>query len=149
MSIPSFASLTVDEQHLLFKAPALVAVLVAGADEQIDEKEEALAQKLVSYRTFTSETQLHDYYEVVNEQFETALGEAMQAWKANGGNGHLSSMLAGVNPILPKLDAAYAKLLKDSWRSYARKVAEASGGFLGMGSVSKEELQVVDLPMIE
>lgn len=149
MSIPSFASLTSEEQHLLFRVPALVAVLVAGADDNIDKKEEALAEKLVGYRTFTEDHQLHNYYEQIHVEFDADLKEALAAWHSKGGNDYISAELAKVNDITPKLEAAYAELLKNSWRTYARKVAEASGGFLGFGSVSKDELQVVDLPMIK
>ena len=61
----------------------------------------------------------------------------------------ISGELAQLNSITPKLEASYADLLKDSWRSLAKKVAEADGGFVGFGSISKEESALIDLPMIE
>jgi hypothetical protein len=148
MAIPYFSPLASEEQELLFQTPALVVVLIAGADHDIDEKEEALARKLVGYRTFTSDERLHAYYELVHDRFENDLKSLLQNWKAGEGEEQMSEILSQLNAVLPKIDETHARLLKESWRSLARKVAEASGGLLGFGSVNKDELKLVDLPMI-
>lgn len=148
MPIKYFSDLNESEVNLLLKAPALITILIAGADNDIDDKEKSLGEKLVNYRTFTSDTKLHEYYEEVNENFESQLSTMIDNWKPGSGK-EISNDLAGLNAILPKLDATYADLLKASWRSLAKKVAEADGGFVGFGSISKEESQLIDLSMIE
>ena len=57
--------------------------------------------------------------------------------------------LAQLNHVLPKIDAAFAKALYGSIRDIARKIAESSGGLLGIKSVGQEEAQYVNLPMIK
>ncbi len=148
MPIKYFSDLSEAEVALLLKAPALITLLIAGADDDIDSKEKSLGEKIVNYRTFTSDTRLHEYYEEVNSDFATKLEEMISAWKP-GSTEAISEELSGLNAITPKLEASYVDLLKQSWRSLAKKVAEADGGFLGMGSINKEEVALIDLPMIE
>ncbi|MEM6804020.1 MAG: hypothetical protein AAF696_21625 [Bacteroidota bacterium] len=148
MSIKYFSDLSEVEVELLLKAPALITLLIAGADNDIDSKEKSLGEKLVNYRTFTSDTRLHEYYEAVNSGFAVKLDLLISAWKPNSTE-DISQELAGLNAIMPKLESSYADLLKESWRSLAKKVAEADGGFLGMGGINKEEVVLIDLPMIE
>lgn len=148
MSNKYFSDLNESEINLLLKAPALVTLLIAGADNDIDDKEKSLGEKLVNYRTFTSDTKLHEYYEEVNQGFETQLSALIDAWKPGSGS-EIATELSSLNPILSKLDATYADMLKASWRSLAKKVAEADGGFVGFGSISKEESQLIGLSMIE
>lgn len=53
-----------------------------------------------------------------------------------------------LNEVLALVDGLYAKALLKSWKSLAREVAGASGGFLGMLNVSYEEEHLLDLAMI-
>ena len=149
MTINYFEGLNEIETELLLKTPALVTILVAGADEKIDKKEKNWANKLVKYRTFTSDVKLHQYYEAVLARFEQDLQDLEDGWKSETSEEKISGMLSGLNTILPKIDEEYAALLKDSWKSLAEKVAEASGGLLGFGSVDENELRLIDLPMID
>jgi len=148
MSIQAFQALSSDESEKLLKAPAVVAVLIAGADQRIDKREENWASKLVHYRTFTAEDELQSYYEAVADRFEADLTQLTADWQPAQQQA-LSSYLADTKPIVAKLDPRYAKLLKQSWRTLARQVAEASGGLVGFGAVDSNERAVVDLPMID
>ncbi|MEZ4776834.1 MAG: hypothetical protein R3D00_26905 [Bacteroidia bacterium] len=148
MAIKQFSNLTEQESALLTNAPALITVLIAGADNDISKKETDWAGKLVHYRTFTSEPKLQNYYEAVKEGFESSLDALIDGWNENS-EALITGELAGVNSILPKIDPEYATLLKESWRSLAQKVAEASGGLLGFGSVDEAEKRLVSLPMIK
>ncbi|MEL6589772.1 MAG: hypothetical protein AAFP02_00190 [Bacteroidota bacterium] len=149
MAIKYFSALSSEEVSQLIEAPAIVAVLIAGADENIDKKEKSWATRLVHYRTFTSDPKLHEYYESVNERFEGHLDNLVANWAPTTSEAELSAKVAALNPILAKLDSEYADLLRESWRSMARKVAEASGGLVGIGSINKEEARLVDLPMLD
>lgn len=150
MPIPAFDHLTEDERIRLINAPAYVTVLIAGADENIDRREKLSAAKLVHYRTFTSDPLLHDYYESVNESFEEALNGLISLYEdgIDSGGKAVSDELSLLNPILEKLDPPVKMKLVDTWRSLAKKVAEASGGLLGYGSINMEERSLITLPML-
>lgn len=143
--LSSISSLSEDDQALLHKAPAVVTVLIAGADKDIDKKEEMRARKLVNYRTFTSDIFLHDFYESANDSFEGTMAELLAAWSPETGLQAMSNILGEIGAILAKLPSDHAEALKSSLRSLATKVAEADGGFLHMGGVSAEERALLDL----
>ncbi len=136
------------EVYFLVKCPALVTVLIAGADKQIDKSEKNGAFKLVHYRTFTSDPLLNEYYRRVEEHFEENLSELLEKWNPSDTQEFLSQELATAEPILEKLDDEYAEMIKKSWRSLAKKVAEASGGIMGFGSINAAEQHLIDLPML-
>ncbi|MEL6135281.1 MAG: hypothetical protein AAFR59_18140 [Bacteroidota bacterium] len=148
MAISFFGGLTEQEQNQLLLAPSMVTVLVAGADQNIDKKEKDWATKLVQFRTFTSHTKLHDYYEAVDARFSQDLESLTANWNAETTETHLTTELGKVGEILPKIDASIASELRDSLRSLAGHVAKASGGFLGMGGVDGDEARIMKLEML-
>lgn len=150
ITIQYFSGLSEQEAEILLKVPARITVLVAGADGNIANGEIEMGEKLVNYRTFTSEVILHNYYEAVKVTMEDDLNEAVDAY-VDGPVETLNQLiedLKQVNPILPKLDAEYRKVLVDSWRSLAKKVAESQGGLFGYGSIDEAERKLISLPMI-
>ena len=149
MSIPQFSTLTEEEIHQLLLAPAIVTVLIAGADKDIDKKEINWAAKVVNYRTFTSEAELSAYYQVVNDDFKAELDEVLESWSADASEEQLVSQLAALKPILAKLEPNYSNLLKASWRSLAEHIAKSDGGVLGFGSVNFAEKQLIGLSMLD
>lgn len=149
MAFNYFSQLTPEERDQLLHAPAIVTVLIAGADEDIDRKEKGWAERLIHYRTFTSDPRLHDYYVEVNEIFVEQLDSLIASWKPQETEAQLTAKLSVLKDILVKLDPEFADLLKESWRSMAKKVAEASGGLVGFGSVNKKEAALLDLPMLD
>ena len=147
--LASLRTLSEEDQELLYQAPAIVTVLVAGADQHIDQREQALAQKLVNYRTFTADSILHDYYEEANSRFEGSLQELMAAWSPETGQRAMSQLLEEVGEVLLQLPEDHSEALKESLRSFAKKVAEADGGFLHMGGISAAERSVLDLKELD
>ncbi len=148
MSIQAFQALSSDEAEKLLKAPAVIAILIAGADQRIDKREETWASKLVHYRSFKAEAELQPYYQAVAERFEADLSQLSAEWQPAQQQA-LASYLADTKSIVAKLDSRYTKLLKQSWRTMARQVAEASGGLIGFGAVDNHERALVDLPMLD
>ncbi|MEO0585246.1 MAG: hypothetical protein AAF135_23735 [Bacteroidota bacterium] len=148
MAISFFSGLTEQEQNQLLLAPSMVTVLVAGADQNIDKKEKDWATKLVQFRTFTSDTTLHDYYEAVDARFAQDLETLTANWDATSTEGQLAEELGKVGEILPKLGSEVANELRESLRSLAQHVAKASGGFLGMGGIDSRESSVMKLEML-
>ncbi|GAB4429091.1 MAG: hypothetical protein OHK0039_47690 [Bacteroidia bacterium] len=147
MAIKYFATLAESEVGELLKAPARITVLISAADGTVHSKETEWARKLVGYRAFTAHVKLHDYYEAVQTHFDAELQQLIAHWSGES-TALISGQLADLQPILAKLEPEVADLLRESWRSLARRVAEAEGGLLGFGTVNKEEQSLVDLPMI-
>ncbi len=149
--IEQFAGLSQDEQQLMGDAVALVTLLIAGADGNIDSQELEWSKKLTEIRSYSADSHTDEYYQKVGETFEGRLNglllELPQDTEAR--QAEITSRLTGLNDILPKLEFNFGHHLYKSLTSFAQHVAKASGGFLGIGSVSKEEAELISLPMIE
>ncbi len=148
--IKHFEGISESEFNALLKAPAQITVLIAAADGNIAKSELNAGNKLVGYRTFTSEAILQKYYEVVNEQFESDLHEILvqiDTQPTESLNGIIAA-LGATTAILAKLDASFAHTLLNSWQSLATKVAESHGGLFGFATIDEAERKLISLPMI-
>lgn len=151
MTIKEFHNLSEAEVALMNKMPALVTLLIAGADDKVDDEEKKWAAAVVNYRRITGEELLFDYYENVEDSFEMQLLDMIKEYP----QGHeertkiLVEEIASVNSVLPKINEKYAHTLVNSWQSLAKQVAKASGGFLGFNTVSKQEEEFLGLDMIK
>ena len=150
MTVKELAHLTEDERELVLQAPALISVLIGGADSNFDEKEMEHAVKAVTYRSLQGEPLLYNYYKKVELSFESVMLHFTQKYEgdANDRAKAINAELAKLNDILPKLDDRYAHVLVENWRSFAKGIAKASGGFLGYHQISMDESHVVELEMI-
>lgn len=151
-TIKALERLSPEEQAFMIKVPALIAVLIGGADDDFDEKERALAEKLTRYKAHThhDEQMLVPYFTAVHEHFETQLDNLMHHYPASASlrNPMIAKELESLNSILPKLNRDFAIAFYRSMRSMARRVAESSGGVLGFFAVGKEEHKWMELDMI-
>jgi hypothetical protein len=150
MEIKEFQQLSSGEQQQLLKAPALITVLIAAADGKVDKKETEWASKVIGYRDSVGDEDLFDYYHAVAENYQTQVNDLLAS---TSGNQQLIATitddLTAVGSTLGKLNKTYADKLYDSWKSFAKQVAKASGGFLGFGDISEQEKQLMDLHMIK
>lgn len=144
-------NLSIPEQQLLIATPVLISILIAGADEEIDQKEQQWSSKLVQFRTSAGDPLLMEYYQEVDQVFETLLSNYLKVSGATATErtNNLSAELKRLNDVLPKLEREYAEALLRSWKDFAKKVAEASGGFLGFAKISPEEEALIGLPMLD
>jgi hypothetical protein len=105
-------------------------VEVAWADGEVHEKERAAVLKAAEERGITAGTANHDLLEswlkVKPER------ELMDVWKAYA------------HALHENLDPDICDALQDRMVSRARAVAEAAGGFLGIGAVSEAEQAILD-----
>jgi hypothetical protein len=145
----TFNILTNEDKSLLMQAPVLVCLLVAGADDKIDKKEllgflyhindishtSSLPQEFYSEMLADIENRLFDVYESLPERTEKR-------------NSVIVKQLTQLNNILPKLEKEFALAYYKSLKDIARKIAKSSGGIIGLGAISEEEKQFVELPMI-
>ena len=148
--IPAFDKLTDPEIELMFKAPFLICILIAGADGQVDRKEIRSAIELATKKQKKSNMVLADYYHAVGEDFEDKFMIVLQNYpaKPDERNRLITEELSRLNSTLPKLDKAFASAFYRSIREIALGIATSSGGLLGMNKVGNEEARYVELKMI-
>lgn len=148
--LKEFKDLTPAEQQLMFDAIPLIVILVAGADDDIDEVEIAEAQRLADIRSFNNRGRIIAYYET----FESGLAERIQDMLKELPNAlqprqsELVARLSLLNPVLAKLEEPFGYLYYKSFRTFAKHVAEAHGGFMRFMTVGPAEAEVLELPML-
>ncbi len=140
-----------EEREQLFHVPSLITVLIAGADDNIQREEITWAAAVVNYRTLTGDELLYTYYDEVNASFDAGVELILEKCPKglNERTLYLKREIAQINPVLKKLDQVYRNALIASWKSLAKQVARATGGFLGVGAISKQEEELLGLEMIE
>ena len=148
--IAKLANLSAEEVAQLTDAIPLITILIAGADGEIDPSETEWAEKLTRIRQYDYANDYNEYYKSVGEKYSDRLPELIK--ELPGGTERrikeISERLEALNPLLKKLERNFAMGLIDSFKTFAKHVARASGGFFGIGSINKEEAKLIDLPMI-
>lgn len=148
--LKEFANLTPAEQQQMFDAIPLVTILVAGADDNIDEVELAEAKRMVDIRSFNNRGQLIAFYEKLEDNF---LGRVQELLKELPDGrvprqNAIFARLSVLNGVLAKLDVPFGYLYYRSLRTFAKHVAESHGGFLRFMTVGPMEAEVLELPML-
>jgi len=146
----SLDNLSTQEKDLVMNALPIITVMIAAADGSVDESETNWANKLTDIRSYSHEEDLQAYYEKVGENFAQQVRMMVKDLPANQKDAvpALAATLAGMNDILPKLPPTVSGPFLKSMKTFAKHIARASGGFLKIASISKEEQALIDLPMI-
>jgi len=149
--IPEFNRLSTEETDLMFKAPFLIIILIAGADDKIDKHEMKQAVVISKLKLKRARRELVEYYNIVGQDFEDKLKIFIHDLPKDTDerNEEISKELAKLNDIFPKLDKKFSVNFYESMKDMAVKIAESSGGVFGFMSVGYEESKVVELKMIK
>lgn len=149
--ISEFSNLRQSEIDTLLDAPVYVAILIAGADGDIDEKEIKRACVVARAPRSGEQVQLTEYYNEVGLDFENKIHQKLESLpkSVEKRTGAIVNELRKLNFILPQISNHYSIHLVASLKDMAMTVAKASGGILGLLSVSKEEAELVELDMIK
>ena len=149
--ITDFEKLNEEEVEAMLKVPLLVSILIAGADNEIDNSEIKKAVDISRSKQIRARKSLLDFYQEVGENFEDKLKILIQQYplKADERNPLIIDELEKVNDILPRLDKQFSTEFYESIKDIAKKIAEASGGVLGYMAIGYEESKLVDLKMIK
>ena len=149
--IPEFDNLSQPEIELMHKAPILVCILIAGADDHIDNKEVKKAIALTEKKQKRAKSHLLAFYKEVGEDFEDKLRIVIQDFpvEAEERTPLVIEALSNVNTILKKVDPSFALEFYNSLQEIASETAKSSGGLLGLKSVGDEEAKLVNLPMLK
>jgi hypothetical protein len=147
--ISEFSRLNDHEAELMMKAPFLVCILIAGADNDIDRKEIREALQVITKGAKGIQSLLN-YFNELSEDFEDKLKMLIQGYPYDTASRSkiLEDELMGLNDVLPKINAKFASQYYEALLRLAEKVAESSGGVLGINSVGREELKYLRLEMI-
>ncbi len=145
-----FIGISKDQMSSLEEALALITILIAGADGNIEAKELQWAEKLTHIRSYAEPAELNALYEKVQAGFSAKLAELISVLPSDleAREAAISDRLAQLNGILPLLENRIAYKMYKSYKSFAKHIAKASGGFLGFGSISREERRWISLSMI-
>ena len=148
--IPEFEKLSEADIDLLKKTPAMVTILIAGADEEISSSELQKAVSLAKIKQSKARRELLSYYQHIGPDFEANLNELLKSYPEDPETRSKMVVedLKRLNYILPKLDHDWAIQFVESMKEIAKKVAEAAGGVFGYLAIGYEESKLIDLKMI-
>lgn len=150
--IVQFEQLSEQEKQQLLDAIPLISILVAGADGRIDTREKAAAKKATHVRAYHEDTELlHSYYQEIDGIVEERMTSYLQLLSNNTEERttQVVDELKKLNKVLPQLDPQYGAALYSSFCSFAKYVAEASGGILNYLTIGPKEHKVYKLPMLD
>ena len=145
-----FKVLTEEEYGKLKDAIALITILIAGVDGEINHEEKEWAEKVTKIRSYKMSEDLVGFYQEVGKDFQENLDAFILAFPNSPEHRTklIADRLTHLNPILAKLEPSVAYHLLKSYKSFAKHVAKASGGFLGFFAINKQEAALIGLPMI-
>ncbi len=145
-----FGTLRDDEIEIMQNAPAMVTILIAGADNHVDKDE---VRGAINYTAQASGQYpvLSEFLEELKAGFKSTFTSqaAVMPKKLEARQDMISTYLGQLNDILPKLDVDCAMEFYKFLLDLAKAVAGASGGILGMNKISKAEAKYLSLDMIE
>ncbi len=140
--------LSTSQQELMMKAPILVCMLIAGADEEIDAHEMKGAIQLAE--SARKKERVSALFKMAAEDFEDKFKIILQSLpqEPTERNRIIIEELRGLNDVFPKLDPTFAGEYLRCLRFVAKRIAQSSGGVLGINAIGEEESLLINLPMI-
>lgn len=148
--LEKFNNIDKNELRDLLDAIPLITLLIASSDGKIDTKETDWGKKIAKIRSYNYDAELKAYYMQVGEDYTERIDILLSEFpeEAKARTEAISDKLAGLNPILAKIDEDLALDLYTSFRSFAKHVAKATGGFLGFAKMGPKESALISLDMI-
>ncbi len=147
--VAELSKLSSSELEIVYRAPLLVCILIAGADGNIDRKEIKKAINIVQKKQKGSDS-VSVLFKEIAQDFEDKLKVLEQSYpyEATQRTPLLIEELNGLNSLWSRLPSLFAKSYYDILLMLAQEVATSSGGLLGMKSIGSEEARLVKLSMI-
>jgi len=148
--VAELTKLSSAELELMYKAPLLVCILIAGADGDIDRREIKRAINIVQKKQRGSDS-VSVLFKEIAQDFEDKLKVLEQSYpyEATQRTPLLIEELSSLNSLWLRFSQGFAKGYYDILIMLAQEVAASSGGLLGMKSIGAEEAKLVKLTMIK
>lgn len=145
-----FDKLNEKEIELMFKAPFLVCILIAGADGTIDRKELKGAINIAEKKHKKAGI-MSPYFKELAQDFEDKLKILIQGYpyESTQRNPLIVSELSELRAVWPKLPKDFSLEFYATLKDIASGIASSSGGMLGIRSVDAEEAKFIQLSMIQ
>jgi hypothetical protein len=126
--IPQLSKLSIEEQELLIKAPALFSVLASCSKNAINKQQKADAIKLAHIKTFTAVPELQPYFKEAEINFEENFEQiAARYFPFDTSDRESMKMeIKHVQAIIGKLNPSFASALTKSLERYAIHVKRAT-----------------------
>lgn len=132
----------------------MVGILIGSADGKMSEREVQKLREVIKTKVTSEKNDLHLLFkkmaegdldgQIANINMQTSGYGSVEEKAA-----FLIGKLEGLNKAFPKLDRTYAKQYRHALHDIAVVVANSTGGVLGIGRVSHEEAELLDLPFID
>lgn len=136
--------------ELVYKAPILVSILIAGADGNIDRKEIKEAILFAESKISTKGSSVSRFFGEVAQDFEDKLKIVLQQYpyESTQRNPLIIEELSQLNPLWSKMDKPFANEFYKTLLGISKKIASSSGGILGYNSVGSAEAKYLKLKML-
>src|SRR6478736_4942575 len=104
--IPQFDKLSPSEQEFMYKAPVLVAILIAGADGEIDRSEIQEGMSHAKRKQKMANLGMVELYREISEDFEDKLKIVLQSYpvEVSQRNPLIVEELSQLNSVFSKID---------------------------------------------
>ena len=144
-----FDTLSDEEKQTLQNAFVSITLLIASADSKLTEEEKAEAINTIKVRGYEANHLFHEFYDEMGRDFAQKLENAASTHVVSRDNEDIFAReISQVNPVLDKLPNSISKRIYKDYLSFAHRIANASGGILGYATISREERNLLGLPMI-
>lgn len=144
-------NLNQQEMDLLAAAPVWVMLLIACADQNIEEKEVNRGKEIIRIKSFAEKSDVRFIYSDLESQMDDIIDQSLKLLSADGEErmAFISAKLEELNEILAKIERSFAIQFYNSLRDLAIYVAQASDSFFGVISINMEEKKYIKLPMLK
>ncbi|MCO6461536.1 MAG: hypothetical protein J5I59_09040 [Saprospiraceae bacterium] len=144
-----FDSISSEDKQILKEAFVNITLLIASSDNKLTQKEIDEAVNTVKVRGYEANSLFSTFYDEINATFREDLEKASHEHSIEKKEiDYYARKISRVNPILERLPSSVAKKLYKDYKSFAHRIANADGGFLGFAKVTIEEKNLIRLPMI-
>lgn len=150
--IPLLQHLPPANQELIYKAPLLVCLLIAGADGIIDRRVIKRALRAVLKKSHDLHKEVSEFFKEVGTDFKDKLQVLLQAYpnQVTRQNELIVKELSILNEVFLRHDRSFSvELYRRGLFLLAEAVAKASGVFLSIGKVGKAGRPYLKLPMLK
>ncbi|MCX6258051.1 MAG: hypothetical protein NTW49_09200 [Bacteroidia bacterium] len=122
-----FNILSVRENAMLLKFPALISMLAASSDDKLDEQEKKTAIKFAHTKTFSCDPLLTEFYENADKVFENNIVQLDKDLpkEKDSREAAIKKELSNLEKIVLKLGKEYTSAMHLSMRSFTEHVSKA------------------------